>query len=168
MIDISNAVKPIVSGEYDPCKGEMTLCQSNGKCVTIENLPTNVNATGRVALNPEWSGEVFYHIRGNTIMVSVNVELSAYTSFPPSNYMPYTLGRLPVKLWDPEPTNMARDTYTYKYLVSHSARSSEFINHVQLGITTDGVMKVTQWAIPERIQDSFCLVFESADETICS
>jgi hypothetical protein len=167
IVDISNAVHTIESAEYDPCKGEMLLCHDNGECVLMDNLPVNVDVAGEIPLGPEWSGKVFYHIRSNVIMVSVNVQLTAFTTFPPGAFMPIELGRLPVKLYDYIDTdNLAVDTYTYKYLVSHSAMSTGFINHVQLGISIDGIMRITQWQTPERIQDSFCLVISEIDDSV--
>jgi len=167
IVDISNAIHTIETAEYDPCKGEMLLCHDNGECVLMDNLPINVDIAGEVTLKPEWSGKVFYHIRSNVIMVSVNVELSQFTQFPPGNFMPVELGRLPVKLFDYiDNDNLAVDTYTYKYLVSHSSKSMGFINHVQLGISIDGIMRITQWQVPERIQDSFCLVISEIDKSV--
>jgi hypothetical protein len=46
--------------------------------------------------------------------------------------------------------------------------STGFINHVQLGISIDGIMRITQWQTPERIQDSFCLVISEIDDSVTS
>jgi hypothetical protein len=165
-IDISNAINSLQNGSYDPCTGELTLFNNKGNII-IDNFPKNINAFGQVVLKPEWSGYVYYHIQGNVIMVSINVELSQFTQFPPGNFRPIELGRLPIRLVDyRSDDDLAVNTYTYKYLVSHSSKSMGFINHVQLGIALNGVMRITQWQVPERIQDSFCLVIKDIDKDI--
>lgn len=160
-VDISNAVHGIpADGEYNKCTGDLTLIADNGNTLVIDGFPVNYTYVGEIPLQPEWGGHVYYYIKGNSIMVNVNVQLSSNIDpYPGNNLMPSYLGKLPVNF---------PDFVIYKWLHSFWALSDSHVKHIQLKITPDGMMYVSQYTIPEIIQDSFTLLFtDITDPLIC-
>ena len=149
VIDISNALHSFDGIEYDKCAGTLTVTTNKGDVVEVTGLPTNISIEGEIPQD-HFSGTIFYKIENKVMNVicdfAVNVLVGAKS----------TLGFLPIKLKRP----------THVWLTSMHGTMYSRVGHVQITIAEDGEMQLNQWQIPERIQDSFCIIIDEINQEL--
>jgi hypothetical protein len=148
-IDISEAVHGFRDMEFDRCRGILTVTTSLGDVVNITGFPTNISIEGYTAPT-NFSGSIHYTIENKVIFVNCNFVVNSFVGSIS------TLGFLPIRL----------KRSAYVWLTSMHGTSYSRLNRVQLTISTDGQIQILQYQIPERVQDSFCLVFDSLDPNL--
>jgi len=146
VIDISDAVHGFEDIEFDKCTGVLTVTTNKGDVVSIGGFPTNISLEGEV-VSSNFSGSIHYSIENKVITVNCNFHLNV-TVGGVNN-----IGKLPIRLKRP----------VFVWLTSMHGTSYSRLNRVQITINTDGEMQLRQWQIPERVQDSFTIVFDSID-----
>ena len=146
IIDVSNAVHGFEDIEFDKCTGVLTVSTNKGDVVSVGGFPTNISIDGEVVSN-NFSGSIHYTIENKVITVNCNFVVNVTVGGMSH------LGYLPIRLKRP----------VYVWLVSMHGTSYSRLNRVQITINTDGEMQLRQWQIPERVQDSFTIVFDSID-----
>jgi len=147
IIDISQAVHGFRDMDFDRCRGVLTVRTSLGDLVEIEGFPTNISMEGRVDTTG-MSGTIYWKIENKTIMVNCNFNAVV----PVGNIA--SIGFLPIRL--------KREVAVW--LTSMHGTSYTNLSRVQITVTTNGEMQLRQSQVPERIQDSFVILFDSIKE----